>query len=201
MNIIAVSQRIDVEESHHERRDALDQQWIFFLLRCECLPVLIPNNLEAAEKLFKTFSFHGVLITGGNDLSAYGGNTPERDSTETFLIEYALTKKVPLLGICRGMQIIQHFFGVKLIKVEGHAGSRHIITMNGTLSEVNSFHKYGSIEKGHSLDILAVANDGVIESIRHKQYPIQGIMWHPERFAPFRQEDLRLFRDCFAEER
>ena len=201
MKIIAVSQRVDVEESRNERRDAIDQQWIIFLLRCECLPVLIPNNLEAAEKLFKTFSFQGVLITGGNDLCVYGGNAPERDSTETFLLEYALAKKAPLLGICRGMQIIQHYFGVKLIKVEGHAGARHIITIDGTLLEVNSFHKYGSIEKGDSLDILAVANDGVIESIRHKQYPIQGIMWHPERFAPFRQEDLRLFRDCFAEER
>ncbi len=81
MKLIAVSQRVDISASG-ERRDALDQRWFSFLSKCKLLPILIPNCLESAKSIVKLLQLGGVLLTGGNDLSSYGGDAPERDETE-----------------------------------------------------------------------------------------------------------------------
>jgi putative glutamine amidotransferase len=50
-------------------------------------------------------------------------------------------------------------------------------------------------------DVLAVSDDGVIESIRHKSLPIVGTMWHPERENPFRNFDIKMVRSIYDKER
>ena len=197
MSFIAISQSVDIDKNKNERKDCLDQRWFKFLNDCGLLPLSIPNNIESVKKLLVTVELDGIVLTGGNDLCAYGGNAPERDETETFLIKYAIDKDLPLLGVCRGMQMIQHYFGVKLSRVDGHIVQNHQIEMNGSFRTVNSYHNFGAKESVADLEILAKATDGVIEAVYHKQYPIQGILWHPERSDSISEEDKRLLQNFF----
>jgi putative glutamine amidotransferase len=121
----------------------------------------------------------------------YGGNAPERDATDEVLIEHAIKNNIPLIGICRGMQSILCHFGGTLKTVENHVAVRHKI--RGEISrEVNSYHGFCAEEIPDRLEMLAIAPDDTIEAVRHKQYQILGIMWHPERENPFQREDKEL---------
>ena len=120
MNLIAVSQRVDVDSQFGERRDCLDQAWIKFMMACGLTPIPVPNEAEAARSLCSGVPVDGILLTGGNDLSSYGGDAPERDATENALMDIAEDRALPLLGVCRGMQMIQHRFGIRLKRVAGH---------------------------------------------------------------------------------
>lgn len=199
MKKIAITQRVEIESKSKERRDALDQRWISFLKKCNIIPIILPNDFNVAVSLLKEHSLDGILFTGGNDLIDYGGDAPERDKTETFLLNHSIEQSIPLFGVCRGMQLIQHFFGIKLEKIKGHAGSRHNILMSGESFEVNSYHNFGTKENNNDeFNILAKAQDGVIEAIKHIKYPIYGIMWHPERETQFHANDLNIVKQCFS---
>src|SRR4051794_1078732 len=111
--------RVDVQENIKERRDAIDQRWHQFLNVCGFQPILLPNQ-ESSLELVRELDLQGILLTGGNSLSQLGGNAPERDALETSLVKYAIDTKKPLMGVCRGMQVIQNFFKVSLESIEGH---------------------------------------------------------------------------------
>jgi putative glutamine amidotransferase len=197
VRLIAVTQRVVVDAATGERRDALDQRWPRFLLRCGLLPVAVPNCPRAARRLAARLPIRGVLLTGGNDLAAYGGDAPERDETEEFFLRRALASGRPLLGVCRGMQVIQHFLGVPLARVEGHAGLRHGVQGEGVAGEVNSFHRLGATGSVADLEVRAVAPDGVVEAVWHRRCRVAGLMWHPEREAPPAAADVARVRDFF----
>src|SRR5579884_3147277 len=114
MKTIAVSQRVSVVPDYGERRDCLDQAWTRFLAACGLIPVLIPNVTETALALCEAASVSGLLLTGGNDLHSLGGDAPERDEVENALLEWAEQRGLPVLGVCRGMQIIQRRYGSPL---------------------------------------------------------------------------------------
>ena len=103
MKIIAITQRVDRIEAYHETRDCLDERWYDFLDVCGCIPLIIPNHMEAAKKLIREVKIDGILLTGGNSLCSYGGDAPCRDQVETYLMEQAISRDIPLLGVCRGM--------------------------------------------------------------------------------------------------
>src|SRR5579863_2290649 len=117
MKTVAVTQRVVVDPPHGTRRDCLDQVWTKFLCRCGLLPVPIPNSVDAALIICEHVG--GIVLTGGNDLTAYGGDAPDRDETESALLDLAELRNLPVLGVCRGMQVIQHRFGTRLRKVDG----------------------------------------------------------------------------------
>ena len=196
MKTVALTQRVDIVSS--ERRDSIDQKWFDFLLHCKLRPLLIPNNLELAKIVFNTIDFDGIILSGGNDLIPYGGNAPERDEIELYVLKLAIKKNIPLLGICRGMELIQHYFGIQLLQIAGHAGNMHEVKINGSSRKVNSYHDLGTDQTSNELEILALASDGIIESIAHKRYPIKGIMWHPERNAPFLNDDINFVKELFG---
>lgn len=192
---IAVTQRVEYIEAIKERRDALSQEWAELAEVCGFLPLLLPNRLPAAQELIEAWKPDGILLTGGNDLSAYGGNAPERDETERFLIRYVVDRKVPLLGVCRGMQMVLDYFGATLQRVEGHIRVEHPLSNGDT---VNSFHSWGAAKCQEPLVPEAWSEDGVLEAVRHRDYPwIWGIMWHPERYHPLRERDIQLMREVF----
>lgn len=192
---VAVTQRVDLIGEHRERRDSLDQRWATFLERCGVLPVLVPNSFGGAEAL--TLSCAGLLLTGGNSLVRHGGDAPERDSTETGLLNRFIRNRMPILGVCRGMQLIQERFGVPLRRVPGHVRRSHRISLEGKSRIVNSYHDWGSSETVEPLEVLCRAKDGVVESLRHRELPVMGIMWHPERSQTFSPHDIRLFKSHF----
>ena len=198
MSVIAISQRVAVAAPFGERRDCLDQAWIKFMTTCGFIPLLVPNDEQAAQWLCKAVPISGILLTGGNDLSAYGGDAPDRDVTESILIDTADKMALPVLGVCRGMQVIQHRFGIRLERVAGHVAQRQIISIDGESAEVNSYHDFGAKETRPPLEVWAVAEDGVVKAVRHATGRMMGIMWHPERLSPFAPRDISLFQQFFG---
>jgi N5-(cytidine 5'-diphosphoramidyl)-L-glutamine hydrolase len=195
---VAVSQRVVVDPEHGVRSDALDQRWWSFLAHCGLAPLPVPNDVEAARELVAGLPLRGIVLTGGNDLRVCGGDAPERDATEALLVESALRLGLPLLGVCRGMQVLQHRFGVPLQRVDGHVRERQTLRVNGSERVVNSYHRWAATETRPPLRPWVVTPDGVVEAVRHETAPLLGIMWHPERIAPFAEEDTALFRGHFG---
>lgn len=196
MKYIAITQRVQVLSDIGERRDALSQEWASLSEHCGFLPIPFPNVLPVVKTFLQELPICGILLSGGNDLASYGGDAPERDEVERFLVQYAIKQKIPLLGVCRGMQLLLDFFGTPLVPVKDHVRTEHPLS-NGDL--VNSFHSFGAVSCKAPLEVTCSSQDGVVEGIRHRDYPwIQGIMWHPERYHPIRKRDIAMIKELFA---
>lgn len=198
MKIIALTQRVEKVKSYDEERDSLDVRWEQFILSCGFIPLLFPNDIRAVKLLLNRIQIDGIILTGGNSLVKYGGDAPQRDAMERFLIEYSMEKDIPLVGVCRGMQVIQDYFGVILNEVEGHIAVKHQVELNGKKEKKNSYHLYASKISTEELDIIAAAEDGVVEAVQHYKHKIYAIMWHPERNNPFETSDLEFFKKYFT---
>ncbi|MBM3531931.1 MAG: hypothetical protein FJX60_02705 [Alphaproteobacteria bacterium] len=197
MRAVAVSQRVDTVPCRGERRDALDQSWTSLLAACDLLALPMPNHPDVAAAMFSDGPV-GLLLTGGNDLARYGGDAPERDETERRLLSIARERGLPVMGVCRGMQVIQDVFDVPLKRIEGHVAIRHRLTGPGGGVEVNSFHGFGAAGSVPELEVTARAPDGIVEAIRHVREPIIGQMWHPERETPYDAADVARIRAHFG---
>ena len=198
MRPILVTQRVVVAGSGQERRDALAQDWTGFLHAAGLVAVPVPNRRDAAEALSAAVPWHGVLLTGGNDLESLGGDAAERDAVEGWLLARALSLGRPVLGVCRGMQFLLAHFGAQLVPVAGHVGSDHTVRVGDGERTVNSFHRFGCTLAPPELDVWARAPDGVLEGIRHRALPMLGLMWHPERLRPANPVDVALFARHFG---
>jgi len=193
---IGITQSVNIDHDRGVRTDTLDQRWVAFIRACGLTPLLLPNDRTAVQQLTAALPIAGILLTGGNTLAAYGGDAPERDEMEFWLVEEAARGGIPILGVCRGMQVIQHLHGVPLCRVSGHVEPRQVITVDGAEQTVNSYHNWGTTETRRPLDVWAVAADGVVKAVRHGP-GLLAVMWHPERLEPFRTRDLTMFRDHF----
>jgi N5-(cytidine 5'-diphosphoramidyl)-L-glutamine hydrolase len=199
MTLIAITQRVVLVNAYNERRDALDRQWHHFFEACGFVPLIIPNHEPSARRLVQNCEPKGIVLSGGNNLISYGGDAPERDATELFLLQWARERECPLMGICRGMQLIQHRFGAILKTCQNHVTPKQTIEGPSGPLQVNSYHTFGTTAVTPELDVLARANDGVIKAVAHKNENLAGAMWHPEREQPFHSRDITLFRQFFGE--
>ena len=193
MKTVAVSQRIDAFPDRNETRDALDQRMMFFIQACGFMPFPVPNTLKGSVcQWLDTLQPAAIVLSGGNDI----GHCAERDFTDLSLLKYAWERRLPLLGICRGMQMIGHWAGVELEKVNGHVNTRHLII--GSISkEVNSFHNFSLATCPKNFSVLARSEDEKIEAIRNLSSPWEGWMWHPEREKKFSDVDIQRVRALF----
>ena len=198
MNIVLYTQRVEIVKSYGERRDCADQNIAKFILACGFLPVPIPNVKEVAEKMVASMKPSGIIFTGGNSLVKYGGDAPERDETERYLLQQALEQKIPVYGFCRGMQSILDFYDCALQEVTGHVAVKHVIDGTWGKREVNSFHNQACLSVKDPVEVLAKTEDGVIEAIRIKGKKIIATMWHPERETEFQKTDMDLVRSLFG---
>lgn len=198
MTLVALTQRVIHDQATGERRDGLDQRWWSFLAACGLTPLALPNHLPTARRMVETLRPTGAILTGGGDLSALGGDTPERDAVETWLIDRAAAG-MPVLGVCRGMQAILHRWGTVMGPVADHVRTEHPLTGPLGGRRVNSFHNLGAYDLPAPLDVLARAPDGVVEAVSHRTAPILGIMWHPERHEGFDPRDVALFVNHFGD--
>lgn len=197
--VIAISQRVDHLPARAETRDALDQRLNGWVAALGALAVPVPNTLgDDLPHWLDAIRPNALLLSGGNDI----GDSPGRDRTETALLQHAGLAGLPVLGICRGMQMMAHRSGGELVQLSGHAGKRHAllgdqITSGELPVEVNSFHNWGLAACPQDYAVLATAPDGSIEAMRHRTLPWEGWMWHPEREAPFAREDIARARLLF----
>lgn len=210
MKNIGITQRVEHIDAYGEVRDCLDQRWTELLSACKLNPVPIPTNIKNLSKYVDATSITGIILSGGNDLSVLNGSeniAPERDKLETQILTFCQQKNMPILGVCRGMQMIARHFGCRLKKIPNHVNKQHIIKYVVNLDKqetsevvVNSYHAWGIPFNTIPKDIVANAttdDEKYVEHFEHKVYPITGIMWHPERVFPFNQHDLLLIEKCF----
>ena len=205
MKVVAVSQRVDEFPDRDETRDALDQRLISFLRVAGLIPVPVPNGLcdffsegvsghEPLDSWLAVVKPQGFVLSGGNDI----GQCIKRDMTEELLLDHAKLQHFPLLGICRGMQMMAHWAGTSLQRVQGHVRTRHQIS--GEIEgEKNSYHGFSLTECPYGFEVIAKSEDGEIEAIRHRSLPWEGWMWHPEREKDFASGDLQRVKALFGE--
>ena len=192
---VIVSQRCDNVVDRKEVRDALDVRLPNLLWDLGFVPILMPSRIDDYGTYFDVINPEAVILSGGNNI----GDFPERDDAEVAAIDYAVVHNLPVLGICRGMQMLNYYQGGSMRQISNHVATRHEIygpIVGATGREVNSFHGYGSLEidLGDKLEALAWTKEGIIEALRHQENPWLGIMWHPERDVPAAEDDLRLIR-------
>jgi putative glutamine amidotransferase len=210
---VILTQRVDFINSYKEIRDSTDQQLSKWLIHAGFLPVPISNKLviipsvrdawsgkqPILENWLITIKPHALLLSGGNDI----GENPARDETEKFLLEWAQKNRTPILGICRGMQMMAVWSKGKLIRIKNHSSTRHQLKISNLASdwpsEVNSFHRWGLDGCPADFEVKAFTDDNVIEAIKHKQLPWEGWMWHPEREVHFSKKDTRRLKALFVE--
>lgn len=205
---IAVTQRVEWVLGYNERRDCLDQQWATLLEQLDLDMIAVPNGLKDPQGWAARQQVAGLVLTGGNDLAHLPGasrSAPERDSTERALLSLASRNQLPVLGVCRGMQMLNVFLGGSLIPVANHVAVRHSVSalndnpLFKAYREVNSFHDWGIGEGDLAPDLSAqvCAGDGTIEAFTHHHLPWTGLMWHPEREISFNPLDIQLIRKLF----
>ncbi|SFR51105.1 putative glutamine amidotransferase [Marinobacter daqiaonensis] len=199
MKRIGISARLDEVQGRCEERDALDVRWATLLWSLGYLPLPLCSGVAEVTEYLEALSLDGFILSGGNDI----GSAPARDRLELGVLDYSSSKRLPVLGVCRGMQFINYYCGGDLIVTQGHVNTRHSLSghwaeENGLLA-VNSFHKQSIISTtlSSSLTPLAQSADGVIEALRHRSLPWLGIMWHPEREKPIADSDLALLKNHF----
>lgn len=172
------------------------------------------QNFEAVKRC------HGLILTGGEDVHPRFYNKPDyvtryhlddideaRDEFEWKLLDYAEKIKLPLLGICRGLQIANVFYGGTLIPdipsfgkpdhtkySEGKDRHHSVAISEGSLlrdiagtnaREVNSAHHQSVETVGKGLEINAISPDGIVEGLERKEKGdnsfLMLVQWHPER--------------------
>jgi putative glutamine amidotransferase len=183
-------------------------------------PLLVPPAEDGIEETLD--SLDGIVFSGGSDLDPahYGaeahpetrGVHEERDRAELELMKAALERDMPVLGICRGSQVLNVARGGNLIQhlpeIVGHEGHKHnppgafsdhdvTIEPETTLAQilgerhgVKSHHHQGLDAVGEGLRVSAHAEDGAIEGVEdpERRFAV-GVLWHPEADG-----DRRLFK-------
>jgi putative glutamine amidotransferase len=152
--------------------------------------------------------YDGLLLPGGGDLHPawYGQKIqgsrsidPALDRAQLLLLDTFVREAKPVFGICRGLQVIQVYFGGSLIQdlpaVKKHQAlpstdqhpfvtnlpGTHLHALYGDNCLVNSAHHQGILTPAPGLRPSQFAPDGVIEALEHTEKPVLGVQWHPER--------------------
>lgn len=222
--IIAVSQRVVEVSARGEVRDCLDQNWTVWLQLLGFTPVPVPNHLKSVNAFLENVRPMGIILSGGNNLTlpVYDGVEPgvpmsdaynSRDHTEKGMVEFALRVGLPLLGCCHGMQFLQAYFGGRLSPLKdtpvSHVAHDHEVAITDERFQplagqatvrVNSFHNYGIARAALAQSLVPFAlssADATVEGFAHRDAPILGIMWHPERRNPAAAFDRELATRLF----
>jgi len=169
------------------------------------IPIPVPNTLTSNQSLAAWLNYvspDAIILSGGNDI----GQFTSRDNTELHLLQYAEDKLLPVLGICRGMQFLTHYFNVGLKKVENHVGTRHKLVLNNYEygdheGYVNSYHNLSIESCPAGFEVSAMSHDFNIEAIVNYEKRWEGWMWHPERERNFLETDLNRAQKLLLEKR
>lgn len=215
--------------NNEEGRYFLNEPYVEAIVKSGGIPLCIPIDFD---EIIETID--GLMLTGGYDVDPkffgqkphpkLGVVTEKRDVVEMQLVQKCLEKNIPILGICRGLQLLNVYFGGTLyqdiddqfktnichkqteertkathevkIKKESHLFS--IVGKESFL--VNSLHHQGIQQVGKSLKAVAKATDGIIEGIELENYPFCiAVQWHPEELAKIEDAPSKKLFEAFIE--
>ncbi|RCK18821.1 gamma-glutamyl-gamma-aminobutyrate hydrolase family protein [Thalassospira lucentensis] len=177
--------------------DALDVNWAKFFCQIGIKAVVLPNLVDGYGQLLERIKPDGVLLSGGGDIAALSGSLTERDVCERIILDWAISNKRPVFGICRGFQVILARFGAEFRQSKVHVRTRHeIVGLENR--QVNSYHHYVAVTAPKEVMVWARAKDASIEAASFLDGQIKGVMWHPERSDPFDPEDLQIMKSHFG---
>ena len=194
MNILITS---NFKKYYRTYIDFVDHYWINYFEKKNYVYYQLPNSKKISKKILGIINNIDVIILpGGNDIFGKDKYSKIRLAVEKNIIYYGLKKNIPILGVCRGMQVINNFFGGKIHRINGHMKKKHNIHMKTNIFGkskyiVNSYHNYGinHISKSKKFNTLATDKNYNIEMFKHQNKKIYGVMWHPERANTFSMLD------------
>jgi putative glutamine amidotransferase len=207
--------------------DYIKHEYYQAILQVGGIPVLLPNVEAIGAIKEQISSIDGLLLTGGGDLrpkhygqnphSKLGPTTRDRDNFEFEAFGLALKDRLPILGICRGLQVLNVAMGGTLYqdltclnrstlrhadphqttkvfhKVKIEKGSKLYKIVGEAEIGTNSSHHQVIDRLGTGLKAVAWAPDGLIEAIEHSRYDfVIGVQWHPEGIMK-RRHSQRIF--------
>lgn len=195
------------------------------------VPILLPLHVKKEELTIAAEMCDGFLFSGGPDISPFrfgeetiqecGVVIPERDQMEENLFSIAMESDKPILGICRGIQVLNVFLGGTIYQditaqfkstiqlahsqKSGNAVLSHsvIIEKDTLLSniiskeyiQVNSFHHQAIKDMAPSLEVAAISPDSLIEAVYHPDKSFfLGVQWHPEHLYKTNEDAQKLFK-------
>lgn len=210
----------------------MNQTYVRTLEALGALPVMIPLHMSEATLRGIFERLDGLFLPGGEDIDPanygadrhemLGATDKERDRTELLLTRWAIESGMPVLGVCRGAQMINvacggtlyqdilserpdlakhdyfppHFERYRISHRIDIAPDSLLAHAMGSVHEVNSMHHQGIDRLGFGLRVVAWAEDGLPEAIEAPSLPyVVGVQWHPEELARTDQMNANLFYD------
>lgn len=219
--VIGISGSITILENGRfpgYRRTYVNEDYVKSIVQAGGTPLLLPLTTDETIITHYCSIIDGLVLSGGHDVSplTYGeqplqklGHTlPERDVFDGLLIKHALKTQMPILGICRGLQILNVTLGGTLYQdldyvpdcnlkhdqyhdpslatheIVIEASSKLFEIMKTSSIQTNSFHHLAIKTLGEGLKVTAKAADGIIEAIELEAHPfVLGVQWHPEMMS------------------
>lgn len=170
--------------------------YILAVENCGHTPIL-------SKDLKKSTSADALLLTGGGNIHPYfyGENVSDYDVYDTpcdisefYLLNQFVKEGKRVIGVCKGMQVINVYFGGTIAYLENDSKNNHysfkgdvshqIILNDNSKVLVNSAHKQKIDKLGKNLVVKARSLDGVVECVKHDYLKIIGVQFHPERLHP-----------------
>ena len=212
-----------------QERAYLNNTYINAIEKADGVPIIIPVTTNEENIRVQISKMDGILLSGGVDVNPVIYNEEPREKLGTInttldefnliAVEIALELNKPILGICRGLQILnvalggtlnqdlgyidgsyikhvqnaQPYAGTHTIKVSDESVLKNIL---GEKVYVNSYHHQSIKDLGDGLKAIAYSNDGIIEAIEKQDSSfVIGVQWHPESMVNHSDKMLNLFRN------
>ena len=215
---------------NENNRFTIPARYVEAVERAHGIPAVLTPTTKSPDKIVDRFD--GFVLTGGADVdpSEYGGRNDEsvygvdqeRDQYELAITRALIERSVPLLAICRGIQVLNVALGGTLVEhipnefgesvVHRDEGVDHVMhsvsidpqsRLAGIIGETElecpSYHHQSVRDVAPEFTVCARSNDGVIEAMESDRYPkVIAIQWHPEYVADTDQNQQRLFDQLIA---
>lgn len=217
--------------SHRTQKTSLNLSYIEAIRKAGGIPVAVMPLGDQEGFLSLLGRLDGIIFSGGADVDPFyygeephrqlGEVCPRRDGAEIFLAREMFKAKIPILGICRGLQVLNIALGGNLFQdipscidtaikhrqdapkshashgVEILGGTRIYDIIGQSHLRVNSFHHQSVKDLAAELKVAAVAQDGVVEAVetRDRDTFCIGVQWHPEEMIGHDPGHFAIFRE------
>ena len=210
MKRVGLTSRVVEASGYHEPRDALSHNWVEWTQARNWMPFALFNSAADPAQYLWENDLDVLILTGGNDAVSHSSKDSYceiRNRSEVAFLDVAVEEGIPVFAVCRGMHMLNLYFGGSVESdiggaKENHIATTHPIEISNSVGGIfdterlctNSFHSQGFHDDrlAPALTSFAHSTDGYVEGVIHPELPIVGIQWHPEREHPNANLDVIL---------